>query len=180
MLANFSSSTAAMQAYAARPVNYYAHQSCSYTDSTPHIGKNTVISNCYDGLWMDHNYCTGDGNLCDHETDDGLVQLASGRLQDARCNNVKGGPQPAPTAATNSTTMVTPANSSSQATSPQASCSSSVGAKVGIGAGVGVPLAAAAAGAILWALRERRLRKRAETSQALYTSDIGGIAGSMK
>lgn len=58
----------------------------------------------------------------------------------------------------------------------QSSCPSSTGAKAGIGAGIGVPLAACAAGAILWAIRERRLRKRAERGPVSDMQDLGGMA----
>lgn len=144
-------------------------------------GVNSIISICEGGLWDQSAYCISDGYPCDKQADRNLFQLAPGWLSDTRSLKASGTTdnlQPNSTTVTCSTSPATPSSSSIQ--SSVLPCTSSKQAKVGIGAGLGIPLAAVAGGAIYWALRERRLRKRAERSPPRYTQDFGGIADTMK
>lgn len=115
----------------------------------------------------------GDEYPCESKTDTGLVKLARGWLNEARNQSTSNSSDSMPAGPKETC----PGASSS----PPRSCPSASRAQAGIGAGVGVPLAVAFAGALLWAFRERKLQRRAETSQLLgYPQDLGGIANTEK
>lgn len=141
---------------------------------------------CNSSPWSNHAYCPGDAidaDPCGGSTDDGLLPLALGYIKAKVNDSSLECPRPTPTLALNRTSSVptvTSIISSNQTVCTLPSCPSSARAKAGIEAGVGVPLGAAVAAFLVWALRERRLRKRVETAQWFRNQDIGGIASTMK
>lgn len=159
------------------------------------LGPSTFISHCEGGPYDQAAYCAGDEKYpCDKDGFSDPWQLAPGYLTDNRgLRTTEDQVQPNLTAGLSSTSQATPTTSSTPVSSNTCStsplpviqssplpCPSAHKAKVGIGAGLGLPLAALAGGAVYWALRERRLRKRAELLPPGYARDFGGVSDTGK
>ncbi|KAL8676609.1 MAG: hypothetical protein Q9186_006894 [Xanthomendoza sp. 1 TL-2023] len=144
-------------------------------------GANIHFGDCQQGMWKDYSYCVGDEYPCEANTDTGLVQLARGWLNEARNQSSNTGVAPNSTAVVETSSPVTGTPAAIDPACPTAPKSSNSRAQAGIGAGVGVPLALALGGAMVWALRERNLRRRAEAGHSsYYPPDVGGIANMEK
>ncbi|CAL8578547.1 hypothetical protein XPA_004318 [Xanthoria parietina] len=141
--------------------------------TSTNVNTTFEFAGCQQGKWSGYSYCMGDEYPCEDNADTGLVKLARGWLNEARNQSISNSSDSKPAG---------PKETCPGAlSSPPRSCPSASRAQAGIGAGVGVPLAAAFAGALLWAFRERKLRRRAETGQLSgYPQDLGGIANTEK
>lgn len=139
------------------------------------IGANTNVYLCDGGPWDTYAHCAGEDYRCHGDTDDGLVKLGPGLLNDTMYLSRDQCPPSSRTGAGTSTTPVSSINPA-QPSCADTSCPSSSRIMGTTAAEVAAPLSAVVGGLIFWVFRERRVRRRAELALSLHTQDIGGIA----
>ncbi|KAI4163196.1 MAG: hypothetical protein LQ342_003129 [Letrouitia transgressa] len=136
------------------------------------------VARCISGDHQGEFVCTDvdPEGQCNGTVVGAFVDLAPGYLADIRNASRASATASPPLAAQETVSVTTTVTPTSKITPIPAAppapipCPSETGEKAAIGAGIGVPLAAALTAALLWAIWERRLRKKAQRTG--YLVDI--------